>query len=209
MSITGSLAEFSLPEIFQFIEKGKKTGLLSFRSEAETSTTSIAIHYIWVYQGKVVAAANQLDEQGLVKLINQRQWVSDRVVSKLAQLSPTDRPFGSYLKNQGVLRTEQLKQLFFAQVLQQLQPLLQLKNGIFNFEQDVPLPMREMTGLSISVGVPKLFAMSKKAKALRPDVWKSTGVAATIAQRSLYSGQVRKPYRGKSLSKKDLHSVVA
>jgi hypothetical protein len=69
--------------------------------------------------------------------------------------------------------------------------------------------MREMTGLSISVGVPKLFAMSKKAKALRPDVWKSTGVAATIAQRSLYSGQVRKPYRGKSLSKKDLHSVVA
>jgi len=209
MCITGSLAEFSLPEIFQFIERGKKTGLLSFQSEAETSTTLIASHYIWVYQGKVVAAANQLDEQGLVKLINQQHWVSDRVVSKLAQLSPTDTPFGFYLKNQGVLRTEQLKQLFFAQVLQQLHPLLQLKNGIFKFEQDVPLPMREMTGLSISVGVPKLFAMSKKAKALRPDVWKSTGVAATIAQRSLDSEQVRKPYRVKSLSKKDLHTVVA
>jgi hypothetical protein len=208
MCITGSLAEFSLPEIFQFIERGKETGLLSFRSEAEAPTTSIAIHYIWVYQGKVVAAANQLDEQGLVKLINQRQWVSDRVVSKLAQLSPTDKPFGFYLKNQGVLRTEQLKQIFFAQVLQQLHPLLQLKNGIFKFEQDVPLPMREMTGLSISVGVSKLFAMSKKAKALRPDAWKSTSVAVTIAQRSLYSAQVRKPYKVKRFSQKNLHSVV-
>ncbi|NEQ21733.1 MAG: hypothetical protein F6K28_21465, partial [Microcoleus sp. SIO2G3] len=118
-------------------------------------------------------------------------------------------PFGFYLKNQGVLRTEQLKQLFFTQVLQQLHPLLQLKNGTFKFEQDVPLPMREMTGLSISVGVPKLFAMSKKAKALRPDVWKSTGVAATIAQRSLFADQVRKPYKVKRLSKKDLHTVVA
>jgi len=148
MSLTGSLTDFSLPEIFQFIEKGHKTGLLTLRALPGDEGKKNSVHYIWVYQGRIVAAANRLDHKGLVSLIAQRQWVSDRVVAKLAQLCPTDKPLGLCLKNQGVLQAAQIKRLFQIQVLQQVCALFQLKDAQFKFEQNAPIPAREMTGLS-------------------------------------------------------------
>lgn len=66
MSVTGSLADFSLPEIFQFIEKGRKTGLLTLSTVRGAQATLPRLHYIWVYQGQVIAASQRLDQQGLV-----------------------------------------------------------------------------------------------------------------------------------------------
>lgn len=149
MSVIGSLTDFSLPEIFQFVERGKKTGLVTLRSLPDDETTSPQVYYIWVYQGRIVAAANQLENRGLVSLINQRQWVSDRVIVKLAQLCPTTKPLGLYLKNHGVLQAEQLKRLFQIQVLQQVCALFKLKDGQFRFDTNAPLPTPEMTGLSV------------------------------------------------------------
>ncbi|MEQ9672198.1 DUF4388 domain-containing protein [Coleofasciculus sp. G2-EDA-02] len=147
MAITGYLSDLSLPELFHLIEQGKKTGLLTLRA----ALASPAIpYYIWVYQGRIVAAANRLDSQGLVALIKQYKWVSDRVVAKLIQwCCPTGKPLGLCLKNHGVLQTEHLKQLFQVQVLQQIGIMFQLKDAQFTFEQNVLLPGREMTGLSI------------------------------------------------------------
>lgn len=149
MSVKGSLTDFSLPEIFQFVEKGRKTGLLTLRALPSSQPTSTPVHYIWVYRGRIVAAANRLDQQGLVSLIAQRQWVSARVVTKLTQLCPPNQPLGLCLKNQGALQAEQLKRLFQLQVLQQVCALFQLKDGQFRFDPKVPLPVREMTGLSV------------------------------------------------------------
>src|ERR687886_1689922 len=139
MSITGTLTDFSLPEIFQFLEKGHKTGLLTLRSLPESETMPPLTFYIWVNRGSFVAGANQLNHQGLVKLIPEYPWVSDRVVTKLAQFCPPDTPFGLYLKNQGVLQGEQLEHLFQIQIVQQLCPLLQLKDALFKFEQNAPI----------------------------------------------------------------------
>jgi hypothetical protein len=150
MAITGSIADFSLPEIFQLIEKGRKTGLLTLRALEGSKVSKSGVHYIWVRQGRIVAAANRLDHQGLVSLIDQRQWVSDRVFDKVVHwCCPFNEPLGLYLKNQGVLQAEQLKRLFQVQVLQQVCALFQLKDAQFKFDQNVQLPAREMTGLSI------------------------------------------------------------
>ncbi|HEY9829784.1 MAG TPA: DUF4388 domain-containing protein [Stenomitos sp.] len=148
MSITGALTDFSLPEIFQFIDKGHKTGLLALRTLPE-STTQTSVHYLWMNQGRIVAAANQLNEQCLISLINQYPWVSQRVVTKLAQFCPANKPLGLYLRSQGALQVEHLEHLFQIQIIQQICAVFQLKDAHFIFDQNVPAPMREMTGLSV------------------------------------------------------------
>ncbi len=150
MCVTGFLIDFSLPEIFQLLEQGNKTGLLTLRALPDSQASKSRVHYIWVRQGRIVAAANRLDHQGLVSLIEQRKWISDRVFDKLVHwCCPISEPLGLYLKNQGVLQAEQLKRLFTVQVLQQVCALFQLKNGTFEFDQNVSIPTRETTGLSI------------------------------------------------------------
>lgn len=189
MSTTGSFSDFSLSEILQFIEQGHKTGLLTVRALSESPTSKTSVHYIWVEQGCIVAAANRLDEQGLVKLIEQRQWVSDRVIYKLAQLCPTNQPLGKYLFDQGVLQAEQLKQLFLTQVRQQVCALFNLQDGEFQFEQNVSLPRLELTGLSVSAGIPILLATSLDILALRPDAYPSNVTAKVLPRPSSYSGK--------------------
>ncbi len=157
MSITGSLADFSLPEIFQFIERGQKTGLLTLYALPESQAAQPSVHYIWVSKGSIVAAANQLNHQGLVALIDQYSWVSNRVITKLAQFCPVNKPLGLYLKSQGVLQAEQLEHLFQVQVVQQVCAVFQLKDAQFKFDQDMPLPMQEMTGLSVPAEILKVM----------------------------------------------------
>lgn len=189
MSTTGSFSDFSLPEILQFIEQGHKTGLLTVRALSESPDIKSSIHYIWVEQGCIVGAANRLDEKGLVRLIEQRQWVSTRVIDKLAQLCPPDKSLGKYLFDQGVLQAEQLKQLFLTQIRQQVCALFNLQDGEFQFEQNVSLPRLELTGLSVSAGIPILLATSLDILALRSDEYPSSVAAKVLPRHSSYSGK--------------------
>lgn len=177
MSITGSLTDFSIPEILQFIEKGQRTGLLTFCVIPASQATSPTYHYLWASQGSIVAAANQLNDQGLVQLITQYPWVSDRVVTKLAQFCPDDQPLGLYLRSQGALQIEHLEHLFQVQLVQQICSLLHIKEAQFKFDQNVRIPTREMTGLSVSgrvleitwkklVWLNKLFDVKKQRQAM-------------------------------------------
>lgn len=192
MCLTGSLTDLSLPEILLFAEKGKKTGLVTLFSEPVDQSKSLPIYYIWMYQGRLVAASHHLDERGLVKLIHQRQWVSPRVVDKLAQLCPMDKPLGLHLKNQGILRNFQLKELFIAQVLQPVYALCQLQKGQFEFDQNLPLPMREMTGLSVSAVLPALRAPNNR-KSMGLKQWKPTLGARVRAVGSPDSDSIKPP----------------
>jgi hypothetical protein len=160
MCVTGFLSDFSLPEIFQFIEKGHKNGLLTLRALPDSSLKPGQSYYIWIRQGLIVAAANHLDQQGLVSLIDSRHWISDRVFDKVVHwCCPIDQPLGLYLKNQGVLQAAQLKRLFQIQVLQQVCALFQLKDAEVKFEKDVQIPSREMTGLTVSATESALVAL--------------------------------------------------
>ncbi len=148
MAITGYLAEFSLAEIFQLLDQGHKTGLLTIRSLLDTGIKPLKNHYIWFNQGRIVAAANGLNNQGLLHLISNRGWLGDRAASRLAQACSLETPMGLCLKSQGVLQTDQLKLLFYTQVMRQVCALFELKDGWFEFDSRAPLQSAEMTGLS-------------------------------------------------------------
>ncbi|NER96546.1 MAG: DUF4388 domain-containing protein [Symploca sp. SIO1B1] len=150
MKITTCLSECSLPEMLEFIGYIHKTGLLTIRAGPELKIRTGKIQYIWFSQGHVVAAAKRLDNQGLLRLINQQSWCSDRVTSKLAQICPQDTAVGEYLLSQGVLQAQHLQRLFSLQVLQPISTCFSLKKGRFEFETKVNLPMMEMTGVSQS-----------------------------------------------------------
>ncbi|HEY9669471.1 MAG TPA: DUF4388 domain-containing protein [Coleofasciculaceae cyanobacterium] len=207
MSLIGSLADFPVLEILQFIEKGKKTGLLTLCPEFTSQESFSSVYYIWVYQGRLVAIANRLDGRGLANLIHQHQWVSPRVITKLAQLCPSNQPLGLYLKNQSVLQASQLKQLFFAQVLQPIGTLVQLKNGLFKFNQNQPFPMQEMTGLSISVELTTFFVPSQTAKTQSSDR-RNSAFSTRVAKRSVSVKKVEKNLSNKYIQENELAPVL-
>lgn len=148
MAITGYLSEFSLAEIFQLLEQGHKTGLLTIRTLMTPNTEQVKSHYIWLNQGRIIAAADCLNQKGLLYLISKRGWLGDRAASRLSQACSLDTPMGICLKSQGVLQAEQLKLLFYSQVMRQVCALFELKDAWFEFNPRTPLPTAEMTGLS-------------------------------------------------------------
>lgn len=150
MAFTGYLTDFSLPEIFQFMEQGQKTGLLTIRTlPAAQTQEEVPCYYIWLHQGRIVAAADRVDEKGLVSAITQRAWVSERVAEKMFQTCPINTPIGLCLKSYGLLQAEQLTLLFRTQVLGLVSNLFQLNNGQFEFLPRASVPPIEMTGLSL------------------------------------------------------------
>jgi hypothetical protein len=68
--------------------------------------------------------------------------------ARLAQSCTINTPMGLCLKTQGVLNVEQLKMLFYTQVMRQVCALFSLKDGWFQFDGKSPLPPEEMTGLN-------------------------------------------------------------
>ncbi len=159
MCITGYLTDFSLPEICQLLDKGHKTGLLRIYACLPTPISLSRVHYIWVYHGRIVAIAKRLDDQGLVSLIAQSRWISSRAFTRLIQQCSTNQPLGSYLKSRGILQSKQLKWLFQVQVLKSMCALFQLQAGKFQIDFNVPLPTREMTGLSIPATAATLIGL--------------------------------------------------
>ncbi|NES82753.1 MAG: DUF4388 domain-containing protein [Moorea sp. SIO1G6] len=183
MSLNGYLSDLYLPELFQFLEKGKKTGWLRITALPRVSGYRRPVHHFWVYQGRIVAAANRLDHQGLIVLIAQHQWLKHSIVTTLAQSCTPNQPLGLYLQTQGILQTAQLKWLFQIQIQRQVCPLFELKDGRFKFEQNVPIPTLEMTGLSIPateatlIGLRELHDWEALAEQLPDPDW---GLVSTI-----------------------------
>ncbi len=148
MSLSSSFNDFSLAELFQLIDQGKKSGCLTVRTLPELhSTESKSEHYyIWFNQGRVVAAATRLNGQCLVSKITQRNWANRTQVEENATVAST--PLGLSLKIQGVLNSEQLNLLFAGQI-QQIRQLFEIQKGVFKFDSKTNVPWREMTGLSL------------------------------------------------------------
>jgi hypothetical protein len=150
MAITSCLSEFSLPELFQFLDQGSKTGLLTLRFQTDSHSQEKRVRHALIHQGRIVAVTNRLDYQCLLAMICQRGWISPEVLREQVNRCPANIPIGLYLKTQGFLQPEQLRLLFHAQVLQQVCSLFRLKDARFKFDSKATLPTTEMTGLSLS-----------------------------------------------------------
>jgi hypothetical protein len=149
MAITGSLSEFSLPEIFQFLDQGQKTGILTIRDLKALQSGRYIVRHIWLFNGRVVAAGDRLDNRGLARLIEQKGWINDEIRPQVERLVLANVPLGLNLKSMGVLHPDQLKLLFSIQVLRQVCSLFQMETGQFRFEAKADLPKAELTGLSL------------------------------------------------------------
>ncbi|WP_186005349.1 DUF4388 domain-containing protein [Pleurocapsa sp. PCC 7327] len=166
--MSGSLETFSLPELFRLIDLGTKTGRLTVQPLPNSEATrAVGAYYIWFQNGRLVAITNRQDSQGLMTLIENRGWLSRRVIEKLAELCPLDMSFGVYLKTMGVLKAEQLC-LLFQMHLHQVYRLFEVTSGWFVFEVSSPdgsaastltMPWFEMTGIGMRAMEVALLAL--------------------------------------------------
>jgi Domain of unknown function (DUF4388) len=150
MALSSSLSDLSLPELFQLVEYGRRSGCLRISTLPSSLAPCAKSHhyYIWFKQGRFVSAVNRLDGQSLVSDIAKRGWLSQRVAERLSRRCPTKMPLGVYLKLQGVLQTEQLHQLFLNQ-LRQAMSLFEVQAGEFSLDASAPIPWPESTGISL------------------------------------------------------------
>jgi len=162
MAIVGDLREFSLPDLLQLVERGSKTGQLSIWAPN-------GIYKIWFYQGRVIATLPPEEEHRLERLLARSALVSDRVVEKLASFCGAQEPLGRYLQRQGLISPADLAKLFRHQLQVGLYCLFALEVGQFSFLTGVPMPYREMTGLSKSATAAVLEALQQIKWDQRPE----------------------------------------
>ncbi|MBD2102988.1 DUF4388 domain-containing protein [Leptolyngbya sp. FACHB-261] len=157
MALSGSLADFSLPELLQLVDQGHKTGLLTIQPMLDSlldfrASTQLQVHKIWLYQGRIVAVEVASEVPPLTDLLAQRGWISDRSIEKLGARCAVNSPLGLCLKSQGALQADQLTALFKLQLRQGVYKLFQVPDGRFCLETSTALNYSLMTGLSIRAG---------------------------------------------------------
>ncbi|MFS8879680.1 DUF4388 domain-containing protein [Synechococcus sp. H55.11] len=162
MAMLGDLQEFSLADLLHLMEKGKKTGQLSVWAPT-------GIYRVWLYQGRVVAALSPQEEHRLERLLVRLNLVSEQVVAELAFLCSLQEPLGLCLQRQGLISPAALAKLFRHQLQVGLYSLFALEAGQFSFLPNVPLPYREMTGLSKGASAVVLEALQQLRLDQRPE----------------------------------------
>jgi Domain of unknown function (DUF4388) len=152
MSLAGYLSEYSLAEIFHFVQDGNKTGVLTIEPDLGASQFIKDTHYVSFQNGRIMSVENGsgLGNRGLLKMMEQRKWISTEQFGLLeTQVSLLTQPLGTYLKSRSVVHTEQLTLLFNSQVIAIACKLFEIHNGRFKFDQQTRLNYAEMTGLSL------------------------------------------------------------
>ncbi len=153
MSLTGYLSEYSLAEIFNFVQDGNKTGLLSIESDRCLSRSLDNSYYISFQTGRIMSVSHGhgLEYRGLLKMMEQRQWLSPEQLTGLSiNITKLGQPLGTYLKACNTLDSSQLRLLFDAQVVANICKLFgDIHHGRFDFNPQAPLIYAEMTGISL------------------------------------------------------------
>jgi len=206
MEITGQLLEFSLLNIFQFIEQFHQTGLLSLQSEPSDNSQPGKSCYLWFQTGGIVAIAEQIDNKHLLSMIEKRGWLAPELLNILSAPNSIEHALGVELKTNGQLNTEQLQVLFHAQVIQPVCALFKLSRGHFTFNSQATLPKLEMTGLSLPVAEATLLGLRVlrdwkpfTAKLPTPsDIFNKNVVAKPRFQLDAQEGQVWELANGKN-----------
>ena len=154
MSLNGCLSEYSLAEIFNFVQEGNKTGLLSIDPDRCLSRSVDNAYYISFQAGRIMSVSNEYgtEYQGLLKMVEQRRWLSLEQITGLSiEVDRLSQPLGTYLKACNLLDTEQLRLLFASQVVANICKLFgEIHYGRFKFDARASLIYAEMTGISLT-----------------------------------------------------------
>jgi hypothetical protein len=163
MSLTGCLTEYSLVEIFNFVQAGNKTGVLSIDADRCMSRSLDNAYYISFQSGRImsVSSGKGLVDRGLLKMIAQRQWLSTEQITGLSfHASSLGQPLGTHLKSCNLLDSSQLNLLFNAQVVAGICKLFEENHqGKFSFDPQARLSYPEMTGISLPINEVSLLGL--------------------------------------------------
>jgi Domain of unknown function (DUF4388) len=147
MAFQGHISEHSLAKIFQFVQRGYRTGLLSITAAEVT----VDPYYIWFQSGRIMAVARDLEHIGLLSMLKKRNLISaEHILDFHSQIAALEQPLGLQLHTATMLDVEQLRLLFHAQVIQPVCSLFKTDRGKFYFDEKVPAAWSEMTGMSIT-----------------------------------------------------------
>jgi hypothetical protein len=150
MEMTGTLSEFPLPELLQLLDQRRLTGCLSVDIFSDYYAELRPQNYvIWLEQGHVASVQRGDCPQDIYTLAVHQDWISPYVAQRLKARSPQDKSAGSYLESQGVLNFEQLRSLFFKEVVHRVEALCTVSNAMFQFQTTDTLPLQTMTGFRI------------------------------------------------------------
>ncbi|MFB2917680.1 MULTISPECIES: DUF4388 domain-containing protein [Aerosakkonema] len=149
MTPASCIEDFSLAELFRWIEREGKSGRLTLSIPPDSPVSEERRpYYIWFQQGRVIAAGDRLHGQGLISKIVEKGWLSQRAIERLQKLSQQEAPLGLTLKAQGALQAEQLNSIFADQI-REICGFFSIHSGKFDFDCRATLSTAEMTGLSI------------------------------------------------------------
>jgi hypothetical protein len=148
VGLSGNLADYSLAEIFQFVQEGHRTGVLCLNTNEESSKSQDT--FIWFYGGKLMNYTRSFKPDGeLLAILVNRNWVDRPLAESLQkELNKLDCPLGTYLKHQGILTSDRLGLLFNIRVIQPVLQLFKLTRGNFRFCDLQFIPFGESIGLS-------------------------------------------------------------
>ncbi len=135
MSIQGSLETFSLPELFQIIESGHKTGRLTFNPDSKSANSNLKETFqLWFDQGNFLTIINSLKHQFLITEIQENNWGNTQSLVAIKDSCPQNLAFGTYLQNQNILTSSQVDSLFEGQIYE-VTKLFNIDRAWFNFEE--------------------------------------------------------------------------
>jgi Domain of unknown function (DUF4388) len=159
--LNGYLSEYSLAEIFNFIQDGYRTGVLSIEPYLDPaslskitgeSTVEQSCYYISVKGGRVMSIFYGLEYENkdLLTIGLEKKWISlDRVEELKVKLNGTTLPWGLHLKVWEIISVEQVRSIFNTQVIANIASIFAIDAGKFKFEPQAQLNYPEMTGLSL------------------------------------------------------------
>jgi hypothetical protein len=138
MSLTGNLAEFSLPEVLQFLSHGHHTGILTVASRLDSEhgaalPTSAKIHFL---EGKIAFASAGYRQRLGHRLIS-KGLLSPQALRSLLdkqRLTIARKSVGAILVEEELLCHNALKQEVRGQVLQIVSAIVGWRNGVFRFD---------------------------------------------------------------------------
>ncbi|PSB54998.1 DUF4388 domain-containing protein [Chamaesiphon polymorphus] len=162
MSLAGYLSEYSLAEIFHFVQEGNKSGLLSIEPERGAIRSLSDTYYLSFQGGRIMSVANSsgIQDRGLLKMMEQRRWLKPEKAAQIeTQMHLLRQPLGTYLKSVNLINTEQLTLMFNSQVVATACKLFEIHHGRFKFDPQAPLSYAEMTGLSLNAKEVALLGM--------------------------------------------------
>ena len=169
MTIKGSLETFSLPELFQIIDSGKKSGRLTFKPKSKgLSAGSQEVFEIWFDGGNFITVTSSFKQQFFNSKIINKGWIDIKELIQYQHDCPPNTAFGRYLQQESFLKRSQIDLLFKAQTRDVIK-LFNVDSASFEFEEvnskkiipsdNKAFPWEEMTGQKVPAQELSLEAM--------------------------------------------------